>query len=246
MKILVFIPIYRPSIEAISNIEGLFDDRLSFYLHFNSNCTLNYSSDVHVAGDGSNDGIAKPFNECLQHAAKNNCDFVLFIDQDTVIDISEVIGQFIELHAENNFKNVAALPAKADSFQRRPKGKFFINSATFFNVDLILDMGGFNEDYFVDGLDYDTCIRLWRLNYQIYDLPCNYCIDHSSLQPDRLVRIFRRDFPVRKYSESRYRELNRFYFKSLCSTLIRFEIDLFLFLSRSALAYFMGRLLVRI
>lgn len=127
----------------------------------------------------SNKGIAYALNQMMEWAYKNNYSWVITLDQDSVcppnyIDAAKPymkrnIGQIAPVLYESNSKKYCYMDDK-------PNGKHVqyvhksITSASITSVEAWKKLGGFDNDLFIDYVDFDYSLRLRMNGYKILRL----------------------------------------------------------------------------
>jgi len=132
---------------------------------------------LHCISNAENKGIAAAMNQGLAYASAQGCPWLLTLDQDSTCypDMLEILG---EAYA-------ACLPAPAilgsnyfDPSNQKckvpPKGeqlwleqKTVITSGCIVNVDVACALHGLREDYFIDQVDHEFCLRARAHGYRI-------------------------------------------------------------------------------
>lgn len=126
-------------------------------------------------------GLAKAMNQEAQEAYKRNYKWILTLDQDTIcsqflIELYEKIMRYnsVGMITCNSIYN------KNDIFERPDeaiKEKIdvveidrCITGGSLLNIEAWKEIGGFDEQLFIEWVDYDICAALKRSNYKIYNL----------------------------------------------------------------------------
>jgi len=126
--------------------------------------------------NNSNLGIAAALNQIINYAEKNNYEWVLTLDQDSICEdglvqkltaavkddkIAMVAPQIIDRGiSEAELKDTKPLPETEST-------KMCITSGCLTNVKAVLETGGFNEWLFIYEVDREICIRLLRMGYKL-------------------------------------------------------------------------------
>ncbi len=132
-----------------------------------------------IIKNGSNKGIAYALNRMMEWAYKNNYGWVITLDQDSVCPPDYItaakpymkrnIGQIVPLLYESNSQKYCYM-------DDRPNGKRVqyvhksITSASITSVEAWKKLGGFDNDLFIDYVDFDYSIRLRMNGYRILRL----------------------------------------------------------------------------
>lgn len=151
---------------------------------------------VYYVHDPDNSGISKAYNHGLSIAKENNKKWLLLLDQDTSFPLNalSIYSEAIKLT-----RNATLFAPKLISRGRiispfktgLGKGKILesvavgeqsfddimpINSGILISKDLMIDSGGYNEDFPLDFSDFAFIHRLKKIlpKFQIIDLECNH------------------------------------------------------------------------
>lgn len=132
---------------------------------------------VHLIGNHANKGIATALNQGLDFAAKRGFPWLLTLDQDTdcypdmVSILSKAYAQCEPapaviganyLDRQNNRIKVKTEDPKDYIFQ-----KTVITSGCLVNVSAAKNIQGFREDYFIDQVDHEFCLRIRSVGKQV-------------------------------------------------------------------------------
>lgn len=140
---------------------------------------LNELSDEKIAYLKLNDnlGIAKALNEGIYYAIKHNYKFVLTMDQD-----SKFNNNLIEEYSKNYGKDIIIYSPNY-IIERKHNKEYKVDSQYLYwtmtsgnliNLELFQKVGMFKEEFFIDGVDYEYCLRARKNGYKI--LQCNRAI----------------------------------------------------------------------
>lgn len=243
MKILVFTPVYQPNEITEENLRNRMRSGVDQAIYLNSVFKIPRSQSLLVFGNGCNRGISAPLNEVMRFSRTAGYDFVLFLDQDTKVDLKSLMVRLESFLVASELQKAAVLFLRSDEFGVRAYGDLITNSGALFSVDKFFEIGGFNENYFLDGLDYEFCIKIWRKGLTIINIPLDLYFDHASLQDGFTFRVFGKDVCIRRYSDRRNQEMSLFFKQTIFSSLKNKEWRLLYILARSFLAFRLGRLL---
>lgn len=143
---------------------------------------------VQLVLNDENKGIAFALNTLMQIAMEKGAAWCVTLDQDSqcpsnlistaceIIDCDN-IGQIVPCIREHNTKEVPALDTEfnGEAFQEVKKS---ITSAAITNVDAWSRLGGFDNELFIDYVDYDYALRLRLAGYRIIRMNEVY-LDHE-------------------------------------------------------------------
>ena len=130
---------------------------------------LSATPNVVLLTNTSNLGIAAALNQGLMLALERDFEWGLTLDQDTLVypdlrdtlstiyvnnDMGDIIagGNYWNVHRRKNF--ISCSPGKA-AVERTT----LITSGTLLSIALVKRIGGFREDYFIDSVDHEFCLR---------------------------------------------------------------------------------------
>ena len=186
-----------------------------------------------------NTGIAKALNTGSALALKNKYEYVMTMDQDSYFD-DEDIKQFVKLLSEyitenkynifcpylktpeitsitddiKNFIKRKILHRKAALKDESPVSQldYCISSGSVISLDKWNELNGFNEDFYIDDVDHEFCLRL-NQKYPFSILRFNTVFMNHKIGNEKKTFFHRTDFhnPVRLYYITR----NAFYMRDI-------------------------------
>ena len=162
------------------------------------------------AGNGINQGIPTALNYALSYAIKNGYDYLLTMDQDSVLEnFDNYKNTVIKKNQEKTcivgaYQTFLESKLSEDIFSEY---KWVITSGTIFPIRLLNEIGGFETSFFIDTVDIEVCIRARKYGYKCYicrtgKLIQKYGVKHTIkmlnktinyvvYSPDRIYGIFR-------------------------------------------------------
>lgn len=147
---------------------------------------------LHVKRLERNRGLAAAQNEGIRHAEAAGCHRVMFFDQDTqlpdgfiarmnqVFDRLEAQGERVGILGPNYFDrntredaHYARLTSTGFDDIMLSDGQtaevsFIISSGSLMNVSLFRQTGYFRDDFFIDQVDTEFCLRVASLGYRVF------------------------------------------------------------------------------
>jgi GT2 family glycosyltransferase len=229
------------ALRALSNWGG----RLILFNNGTSDVLAGFSTRTEVLGDGTNAGVSKGLNAILDQAFENGCaNFVLFLDQDSIVDTDVLQNAWKEASKLLAQKAILSLRESDEATVRTEPIRLLINSGTIFTRTAWDDIGGMDERYFVDGVDYDYSFRLYRAGYSMYSFRVKSLFDHSTHQAGRAVRVFGKKIWIRNYG-SRYREIYGSLIRLLAQSVIALELGYTILLTKALVITLLGHLISR-
>lgn len=125
---------------------------------------------IEYISDYGNKGIAYALNRAVEYCCKNGFDWLLTLDQDSVCpaDIVETYEKYIDddvaiITCAINYNNQELL--KSD--EEYSYIDECITSAAFTNVEICKSLGGFDEQMFIDRVDFEYCYRVRKAGYKM-------------------------------------------------------------------------------
>lgn len=173
---------------------------------------LHDNTQVHLIENRANRGISFALNQGLEYAVKGGYQWILTLDQDTqcypdmvasLIEVSQacksklaVIGSnYLDLRNQQSKVPVG----DAEGFLEQ---KTVITSGSLIDVGIATAVGGFREDYFVDQVDHEFCLRMRSLGYQVV-ISRKPVMNHSVGRPGGVslpwLGVLPNHPPLRKY-----------------------------------------------
>lgn len=138
------------------------------------NMLLKKYKNLQIIGDGINVGIATALNEIVKQAARDNIEWILTLDQDSVV----CSGMVSALASLKNKKNVAIICPAIEDVRRKNEAPviakntiedldFCITSGSFMNVKKTIEIGGFDDALFIGLVDDEICYKVKKNGYRI-------------------------------------------------------------------------------
>ena len=249
-NICIGIILFNPTNDEINSLIRLTNEN-NVYVYVNSNIDNEVKSVLHektkyIYCSNVNFGISKAMNHLFAESKKDGFKYFMCLDQDTIINddfsICEIEKEIFNINAkflEHDFLGYNLNSSENQySFQ-----DFIIISGTIFNLEILQKMGFFNENYFVDLVDYEISIRASVFKYKFINLLNNKFFDHKSNQADTLHSIFCFTVRTRRYEYSRIKQSILSYMNLLFFSIKKLQIYLFIKLFRSFLIYIYFRLI---
>ncbi|WP_299685998.1 rhamnosyltransferase [uncultured Vibrio sp.] len=204
-----------------SNVKSVIVDNGSFS-RFSLPCETLWMED--------NLGIAKAQNEGIKYCTIHNAEYIIFFDQDSTIPDSNFINQLTQPLINGDANITAPIFVDKDRgftypiveifdngcrkkhFPLETQSPFWVNnvisSGTTVTTKVMEQVGGMNEDFFIDYVDTEWCLRAYNLGHKILVVP-QAKMFHSI--GDKSLKLWK--FYVPKHSAFRryYRLRNSFF-----------------------------------
>lgn len=136
------------------------------------NLITNFGEKVRLIRLSENKGIASALNIIVHYFQQLNYEWVLLLDQDSIVP-KNMIENFLKY---TNVKDLGIIcPSIVDRNYLKSSIKenkfefvnFCITSGSFINVNAFKKIGDFDENMFIDYVDFEYCIRLRKSGYKI-------------------------------------------------------------------------------
>lgn len=176
-----------------------------------------WQDDVDLIQNTRNVGIAAALNQGISHAGKKGYEWFIMFDQDTIItlELGNTLRQIVsDAHDTlaiigcnywNTHKNSLRYQCNKNNLSYA-ESKTVITSGMLIHADLIDRIGPFREDYFIDSVDHEFCLRARKMGHKVYH-SCAPLMQHSiGKQPaqKRWAPVVAFDHaPTRKYYMAR-------------------------------------------
>lgn len=163
-----------------------------------------------------NVGLGYALNVCCNKAYKDGFQWIMFLDQDSVItlDLVDKMKMFIEEYDDEKLAVVA--PLIEDKHIRKvktkevKKEKLVIASGMILKLEAFKRNGYFKTELFLYGVDYEYCLRLYKNGYYILE-NCQVALQHNQYDDERILQTLNQ-YKVNKYTAVRYYYNYRWYF----------------------------------
>ena len=191
MKIAAIVVLYNPtdtvfeSINSyINNVDKLFvidnsERRSTKYLKH-----LKKINKVKYIWNKTNKGIAYSYNLAAKKALIEEYNWLLTMDQDSKWP-SGMLTKLIQHIANNETDNVGIISPlhkvrgfTLSRFSGYKKVMGVMASGNLLNLDIYRKVGGFKEEFFIDNVDYEYCLHLNQLGYEVITLG-DCILDHQ-------------------------------------------------------------------
>lgn len=188
MKIAGVVVLYNPAEDVINNISSYIDFLDILYVIDNSidehyKLVSNYKN-IEYIHNNDNEGIAQPLNVAAKKAIEKKYKWLLTMDQDTKFN-EKVMPAMIDYINNNDTKKDGIITVwhEANLDVEKPKEDVDyplteMTSGNLLNLEIFKKIGPFREDFFIDGVDIEYCLRLKKHNYRVVRLN-NVFIDHT-------------------------------------------------------------------
>lgn len=167
---------------------------------------------LHFIANHTNKGVATALNQGLAHALQVDCKWLLTLDQDTrcypdmvatLLQVFETCNPKVAVIGGNYFDSQNhRLKVLADDETEYLEQKTVITSGCLVDASIARTIGGFREDYFIDQVDHEFCLRMRAHGYRVV-ISRKPVMVHSVGEPGGerlpLLGILPNHPPLRKY-----------------------------------------------
>ena len=194
MKIDAVVVLYNPSAEVIENIatysklvDTLFvvDNSTEVDQKLVDRLIREYNNVVYIPLNG-NKGIAKALKEGLSKAINDRADYCLTMDQDSRFPTDKMVEIKKYLEENHDKYGIISLNAKGvdknDEFTGLKDVDVWITSGNFIVIDNYKKINGFNEDLFIDLVDFELCEQFHKINKKV-GIIGEICLTHKIGEP---------------------------------------------------------------
>lgn len=204
-KIIAGIVLYKPDFNRLNKNICMLLKQVKNIILFNNDAEIsklkipsNKKDNVIILGKGENLGIAYALNKIMQQAKKMNCNWVVTLDQDSVVP-NNLIDEYSKYL---NRSDIAIICPQAIDKRRKyekiitnPTEEYVdmcITSGSCTNVKVWEQVGKFDTWLFIDLVDNDFCKRVRLSGYKILKLN-NVILDHqygTILKRNKVIESF--------------------------------------------------------
>jgi rhamnosyltransferase len=205
------IVLYNPDQNILSNISSYIDDIDILYVVDNSDeqqstiiKVLLENPKINYINNNGNQGIAHALNIAANKAIEMHYSWLLTMDQDSRLDNNNVekliefikhndttqIGIVSPMHSENEVNN----------FESNFSAYVAMTSGNLLNLDIYQKIGGFEEKLFIDSVDIEYCLRLYKNHFFLQRIK-NVMLNHNvgNIQKNRFYSVTNHNYLRRYY-----------------------------------------------
>lgn len=250
------IVLFYPKKNLLKRVEQMLELGFKVYIFDNSpfDSEYDYSTwrhhNIFYQTAGKNIGIGFSLAAICATAYSHGHQRLLFLDQDT--GISRQTLKFIENYVNNLSVDIqgqyVALVFNGNEADNHyiQDVRLAIGSGSLFSLPLLKVVGWHNEKYFVDGVDYELCLRARQYGLKVGLIQNTPDFDHVSEQPDRSISIMGKPVLVRRYSTTRIKDALYAYLKLIIRCLFKNNLMDSIILIKSAAIYLGNQLVARL
>ena len=128
-------------------------------LESKSNCSIIYSH--------HNEGISKQLNNAIRILSEKGYRLILTMDQDTVLEKNCVYHMINILNQDRNVVSVGPKRRKKKQSKEYYYKDYLITSGNLVKIDILKEIGGFDEKLFIDMVDIDISLAIRQSGYRL-------------------------------------------------------------------------------
>lgn len=253
--------IYNPEDSFLSRVRVAIESGFDVYIFDNSpdrwilGGLADRGGKIKYLTCGKNHGLGLGVSAVCAQAYYEKHSALVFFDQDSIFNEKTLncIETFYVRHPElAGTHSAVVFNASGGGQGQEEEGGCFkdvplaINSGSLFYLSNLKSLNWHNESYFVDGVDYEFCLRSQMGGFKIGEYSCTPGFDHSSEQADRRYRIFGKIYAMRAYAFSRILDVSISSFKLIFRALIGGAVGFAFRIIRLWAVYMVVQVLVRI
>jgi rhamnosyltransferase len=216
IKLAVIVVTYYPNEDLYDNIMSYLEGVPLFVVWDNTPSEelldLKLPDSVILQGDGVNKGLAYAYNQGIKMAIQNSCTHIMTMDQDSKFENFDFFCSMLESLPDTTGMYAPLINNRDFIYDETVKNVTHVaQSGCVFSLDMIKEVGGFREDFFIGMVDVEFMLRAQSKGYKIYQfLGCN--LQHQ-IGSERKVKALNQTLmvsdygPLRHYYDSRNRIL---------------------------------------
>ena len=170
--------LYNPDKTYLDNINSYLDDIDLLYVIDNSEKknSIPNNKKIKYIFNNENIGVAKALNNACKMAIKEKYNWILTMDQDTIFKpgVLKRMKEYIEKNDTSKDGIIVPWHATKLDIVKSPDLIDYplqvMTSGNLVNLKIYNLIGGYNEDYFIDGIDIEYGLRLKKYGYRIVRL----------------------------------------------------------------------------
>jgi len=258
-KFAVGFVIYNPEVTFIKRLSLLNDIGVSVYILDNSpeneetQKSIVLFKNVTYVTAGKNLGLGLGISVVGATAFSSDFEMMLFLDQDTVItrETIDYINDFVMEQGSKYCTDYLLTLFQRQELNLAGNVKvrdvtLAISSGSLFYLENLRRIGWHNENYFVDLVDYEVCVRARRFSLRVGVVDAVPGFDHSLEQPDDEIVLFKKRLLIRRYSATRIQDALTAYAKLILYTVRHIDFTMTKTILSSLLMYIFGQIIARL
>lgn len=241
-----FSVLYNPPLNAIINIRNALSIGLRPIVYLNSvdeEIVVNLQNlGIVVLGDNSNVGLGVAFRDVEEYLESEGVKHYIYFDQDTSVSLDTwrfVLDTYLQLYKNNDIGLIFYGKGVSNN------SNIVISSGCLFSINIIKLIGYHDRTFFVEGVDYEFCLRLRMFNLRIVGMQ-SVGIDHDSLQDESFFSFLHSRIRLRIYGNRRLLDFNHAHFRLLHKSLMANQYRMHFFFIKSFIKFNANEFLSRV
>lgn len=180
MKLCGCVVWYNPTEQDKDNIHNYLDDLEKLYIIDNSERATNIDikNKIEYISLKKNEGIAKALNIGCKKAFEDGFEWILTMDQDSTFYSSLKKYKMDVLKIQKIDSKIAIFGCSIKEKEKEGYTKKIITSGNILRLEHWEKINGFNEELFIDEVDFEFCVRIILNDLKIYKLS-NIFLNHK-------------------------------------------------------------------
>ena len=180
-KIAGVVTLYNSTFDSLVNIDTYRLQVNKLFVVDNSDTTisplvgkLKYLPNVTYLPNGGNLGVAVALNRAAKQAMSEGYSYLLTMDDDshTPPDLITTMLTFLNTYSKKDSVGIVSAAHEQSTSNTLPKSVLTtMTSGNLLNLSIYKQMGPFRNDFFIDHVDHEYCLRLVKAGYQVIELP---------------------------------------------------------------------------
>lgn len=207
---------------------------------------------LHYATSGKNAGLGIGLASLSATASAYGYEELLFFDQDTRFtrETLEFAQEFVGQRLPGLRSSHACVVFRGQDPRRTANQVHDVVLAISSGMLIVLEnarrMGWHDHSYFVDGVDYEFCLKARMNGLKVAVLPGTPGFDHETEQPDVPRRFLGRTWRLRRYAPRRVWDSLSAYLRLTMRSTLHADAGAVVVVVRSALIFVLGQILARL
>ena len=230
MRLAGIVILFNPKSNIYKNIETYIRNLDRLFIVDNSNHISVEIKDrrfnnIKLLHDGENNGIAVRLNQIIKLCTNEKYTHLLTMDQDSSFS-GTTIYDYIEKIKSSQDQDIGMFGVVHDKRKNTKDAelnKILITSGSVISIDIANKVGLFDENLFIDGVDTEYCLKLFKNGYKTIlfnDIFLNHSLGESSLA---ITPLLRKEYRAIHNSKRIYYMIrNTLYLRTLYKNEIRF------------------------
>lgn len=213
MKLLGIVILYYPPKDIMTNINSYIDvlNELIIWDNTPGGCRIDSpgKENIRQMGINENVGIGTALNEAVKYATANGFTHLLTMDQDSGF-VDEDCNKYIDIIKQANLQAIFAPNYLIHGQKLYEEQISFIETETtmtsgsIYPVNIFDKIGLFREDFFIDAIDIEFCLRAKQNGIPTLIIPAVYLSHQAGYQKKKYKFLWKTFYPNEYSAERSY------------------------------------------